>query len=222
MHDTSKPRSLLDGLSDVVGDLWGAVEPAKAPDTTPIPKITPVPEKSPVYAAKPNLPPFIELWKVADDPIDWTEALASPTPTDGLTPPDRWALYHRHAEAVLRGDTSAYVAVMQATNPMADLMPYVTALDVNTAGPETLRASFAVRPDLLASRQAEYLAGMALRIARDLFAVLPVVNVDVTARQGEGKLLTVSFQRSELYKVRFSFIDPVGFVKESGGQFCDQ
>ncbi len=217
MNDGNKPRSLLDGLSDIANDFWGAV-PGN-PESAPLPNTSPRPETSPVYAAKPTLPPFIELWKVADEPVDWTEALASPTPTDGLTAPKRWALYHQHAANVLRGDTAAYLAVLQAANPMADLMPYVTALDVSTVDADTLRAGFTVRADLLKSDGREYLAGMSLRIARDLFAVLPVTSVNVTAKQADTTLLHVSFQRSELYKVRFAFIDPVAFVQESGGVF---
>ncbi|MBQ8202104.1 MAG: hypothetical protein IJZ74_10110 [Clostridia bacterium] len=209
-NDMRSRRSLLDGLSDVVGDLWGE-------DT--LPSAAPA---EPVYAAKPALPPFTKLWKIADEPIDWTEALASPTPTDGLTAPDKWALYHTQAAAVLRGDTEAYLSVLRAANPMADLMPYVAALDVSTANADTLRASFTVRSDLMENNAREYLSGMALRIARDLFAALPVTNVNVTGKQDGTPLLTVSFQKAELNKVRFAFIDPVDFVLQSGGEFIQE
>ena len=56
-----------------------------------------------------------------------------------------------------------------------------------------------------------YLCGMALRIARDLFAVLPVLKVEVAT-----DALTVTFTRAQMNKVRFAFIDPVKFVKECG------
>jgi len=59
---------------------------------------------------------------------------------------------------------------------------------------------------------------MALRIARDLFAALPVLTVEVRATQAENALLTVSFTRAQMNKVRFAFIDPVAFVKECGGE----
>ena len=196
---TDLRRSLLRGMSDIVGDLYGAPPTAvlKAAD-------------EPAPAQQPALPPFSQLWKTADETIDWTDILVSATPTDGLTPPDKWALFHRHAEAVLRGDTTAYLAVLQAENPMADLMPYVAALDVATVDANVLRATFAPRADLLGD---EYLCGMALRIARDLFAALPVLTVDVTAQQADEALLQASFTRAQMNKVRFAFIDPVGFVK---------
>lgn len=213
MSNYRPPRSLLDGLSDVVGDLWGTPVPA-----TPVKPQT-APAAVPVHTVQPALPPFEQLWKTADESIDWTEALASPTPTDGLTSPERWAMYHQHAAQVLRGDVAAYLAVLKAANPMADLMPYVATLDVSTQSADLLSASFTARGDLLSSNAKEYLAGMAVRIARDLFAVLPVTQVSVTARDGEKELLNVLFDRTELYKVRFAFIDPVDFVVRSGGVF---
>ena len=199
-------RSLLKGMSDILGDLYG--EEAA-------PKATLKSADEPVPAKQPALPPFCQMWKTADETIDWTDILVSPTPTDGLTPPDKWALYHRHAAAVLKGDTAAYLAVLQAENPMADLTPYVAALDVATVDADTLRATFAPRADLQGN---EYLCGMALRIARDLFAALPGLTVEVTAVQDETTLLTVTFTRAQMNKVRFAFIDPVEFVLECGGK----
>lgn len=203
-------RSLLKGMADIVGDLYGE----EVPKNTATYKSA----DAPVPAKQPALPPFRDLWKTADETIDWTDILVSPTPTDGLTPPDKWALYHKHAQGVLKGDIAAYLAVLQAENPMADLTPYVTALDVQTVDADALKSSFAVRSDLLEGSGQEYLCGMALRIARDLFAALPVLTVEVQATQGETNLLIASFTRAQMNKVRFAFIDPVAFVKECGGE----
>lgn len=201
-------RSLLKGMADIVGDLYG---------TPAAPKATLKSADEPVPAVQPALPAFRQLWKTADETIDWTDIFVSPTPTDGLTPPDKWALYHRHAAAVLKGDVAAYLAVLQAENPMADLTPYVSALDVATVDADLLRATFAPRKDLLDGDAKAYLCGMALRIARDLFAALPVLQVEVTAAQDDATLLTVSFTRAQMNKVRFAFIDPVEFVTDCGG-----
>ena len=198
---TKLRRNLLRGMSDIVGDLYG-----EKPVKSAVLKAADAPEP----AQKPALPPFSQLWKTADETIDWTDILVSPTPTDGLTPPDKWALYHRHAQAVLQGNTAAYLAILQAENPMADLMPYVSALDVTTVDADTLRATFSPRSDLNGD---EYLCGMAVRIARDLFAALPVLTVAVAAVQGEEALLNVTFTRAQMNKVRFAFIDPVEFVR---------
>lgn len=190
-------RSLLRGMSSIVNDLYGDSVPQhtatfKAADTP---------------ASPPSLPAFTQLWKTADETIDWTDILVSPTPTDGLTPPDKWTFLHRYAAGVLKGDVASYLAVLQQENPMADLMPYVAALDVTCTDADTLRAAFVPRNDLYGK---EYLCGMAVRIARDLFAALPVLAVDVSA----GDALQVTFTRTQMNHVRFTFIDPVEFVKE--------
>ncbi|MBE5810027.1 MAG: hypothetical protein E7318_03725 [Clostridiales bacterium] len=207
-------RSLLRGMADIVGDLY----PGERAANTAVYKTA----DAPVPAQQPALPPFRDLWKTADETIDWTDILVSPTPTDGLTPPDKWAVYHRHAEGVLKGDIAAYLAVLQYENPMADLTPYVAALDVTTVDADTLRASFAVRGDLMDKDADTYLCGMAVRIARDLFAALPVLTVEVKATQDDKPLLSVSFTRAQMNKVRFAFIDPADFVKECGGDFTQE
>lgn len=208
-------RSLLRGMADIVTDLYGEPAPMKSTATIKA-------AETAVPSERPALPPFVKLWKTADETIDWTDILVSPTPTDGLTPPDKWALYHRHAAAVLQGDTNAYLAVLKSINPMGDLTPYVSALDVTTVDADTLRATFAVRPDLMDDNAQEYLCGMALRIARDLFAALPVLQVDVKATRADRTLLTVSFEKAEMNKVRFTFIDPVAFVEQCGGVFAEE
>ena len=192
-------RSLLRGMSSIVSDLYG--EPAASKTATYKTVDTPGP------ANPPALPAFTQLWKTADETIDWTDILISPTSTDGLTPPEKWAFLHQHASDVLMGDVAAYLAVLQQENPMADLMPYVTALDVTCADADTLRVTFSSRRDLHGE---EYLCGMAVRIARDLFAALPVLQVEVSAQD----TLAVTFTRAQMNKVRFAFIDPAEFVKK--------
>lgn len=205
---TDLRRSLLRGMSGIVGDLYGQ----------------PAAQKSAVYKSTgapadtnpPSLPPFEALWRTADDSIDWTDILVSPTPTDGLTPPAEWAFLHGQADAVLHGDQAAYLAVLSRVNPMADLLPYVAALEVSTVDSDTLRATFTPRPDLMDGDAQSYLCGMAVRIARDLFAALPVLHVSVSA----GDALSAAFSRAQMNKVRFAFVDPVDFVNSCGGR-CD-
>ena len=202
-------RSLLKGMADIVGDLYRE----EVPKNTATLKSA----DEPAPARQPALPAFIDLWKTADETIDWTDILISPTPTDRLTPPEKWSLYHKYAKGVLKGEIAAYLAVLQAENPMEDLTAFVSSLDVTTVNADLLKATFGVRDDLVETNVQQYLCGMALRIARDLFAALPVLTVEVTASQKNNQLLTVSFTRAQMNKVRFAFIDPVEFVKECGG-----
>ncbi|MBE5803932.1 MAG: hypothetical protein E7316_05410 [Clostridiales bacterium] len=212
------PENLYN-LSDIVEDLWGA---------TPVPKREPG-ENEEIEAAQPEqpeyrstFPPFEQLWKTADDAVDWTDALAHDKPTDGLTSAHLWAFFHQHAEKVLQGDTAAYVEVLKAANPLGDLTSYAKAFDVETASADRLVARFQPNPAYLDKEEPEirrYLCAVALRVARDLMALLPVREVEVQALRGESTLLQVVFDRGELQKVRFSFIDPVTFVAGCGAEF---
>ena len=63
------------------------------------------------------------------------------------------------------------------------------------------------------------LAGLALRCARDVLALLPVVQVDVTGKLDSGETLTVTYPYSSLRKAAFGFIDPARYARELGGTF---
>lgn len=205
------PDNSLRSLANIVGDLWGApAQPAEAAAPA-----------APVY--KSTFPPFEQLWKTADDTVDWTDALAHDQPTDGLTSTHLWQFFHQHAARVLEGDVAAYVEVLKAANPLGDLAPYAAGFDVEAASADRVLVNFSIHPAYMDKGKDEvrrYLCAVALRSARDVMALLPVREVLVTARENQQCLMQVLFDRGELQKVRFSFIDPVAFVTGCGAEFA--
>lgn len=194
-------------LSGIVSDLWGTPSPAEEP--------------APAASPAPDFPPFEQLWSAVDETVDWTEALVHDAPTDALTSPAQWALYRRYAPAVLAGDPKAYLDVLKAVDPLQDLTSWADRFDVARVDADALRVTFFATPALYRQEGRRYIAGMSLRIARDLLALLPLLRVDVTV-QCEGTVrMQVTFQRSDLQKVRFSFIDPVDFSLQCGAVFTD-
>lgn len=196
-------------LSKVATDLWGG-EPA--PTQT-------IPPKTSYHS---TFPPFEQLWKIADETVDWTDALVKPQADDGLTSQHLWQFFHENAEAVLSGDLAAYLRVLQTANPLGDLQAYASHIEASADSAERLSARYVVHPAYMGGTvtdQHRYLSGMALRIARDLMALLPVTEVAVTATQAEAVLFRVIFTRGQMQKVRFRFIDPVAFALECGGVF---
>lgn len=194
-------------LSCIVSDLWGTPSPAEAT----------VPDASPA----PAFPPFAQLWSAVDETVDWTEALVHDTPTDALTSPEKWTLYRRYAPQVLEGDPKAYLAVLKAVDPLQDLTPWADKFDVACVDADALRVTFTAMPALYRREGRRYIAGMSLRIARDLLALLPLLRVEVTAQCEGSERMHVTFERSELQKVRFSFIDPVDFCAQCGAVFTE-
>ena len=121
------------------------------------------------------------------------------------------------------GDVDAYVEVLRLLQPLADLGPYAASFTVTAINADCLRVCVEGLPVYLKGAESQrYQAGMCLRTARDLLALLPVTQVDASMRCGEETLLTVSFHRSEMQRIRFAFVDPVAFVQQCGGTFTPQ
>lgn len=216
MQNNNRTPNPLDHLYDIVNDLWG----------TPVEEAAPAADKpkqtTPVYQQ--TFPPFEQFWKVADETVDWTEALAHDRVSDGLTSPQMWSFFHEHAQRVLNGDISAYVEVLKAANPLGDLLPYARGFNVKAESADRLSVSFDGLPSYLNQKDSErkrYLAGICLRAARDLMALLPVCETSVIAMENGKPLLDVTFTRQELQKVRFSFVDPVQFAIACGGKYAE-
>lgn len=198
-------------LQNTAADLWGGT-PQPAPVNN-----TPATEKKKAPAAKkPQIPSLAGIWKTADETVDWTEALGHEYPADGLTSDRLWQFYRAHAEKVLKGDLQTYVDVLTVGNPLGDLTPFAADMKIRTPDPDTLEASFECCPEYLKSEPDKYLCGLALRIARDLFAILPVETVHVEGRRNGKPVIRVTYDREKLRRINFKFMDPVTFAKECG------
>ena len=200
-------------MKAIASDLWGGIVPPEQPMPTE-PRKEPVkqePEKK-----KPNLD---VIWKTADETIDWTDALAHDTPTDGLTGMKKWAFYHKHAQKVLQGDLAAYTEVLQKANPLGELTDYAENLTMQAQSADRLESSFQCNEELLRQHDKLYLAAMGLRIARDLLACLPVEEVAVTGENEGKKMFSVTYTRQQLLHRNFSFLDPEAFAEECGAEY---
>lgn len=219
--------SALRSLSGVASDLWGTptsrqAAPAPAAQAAPQKADPPAPAAPPEKIYKPAFPPFDQLWKVADETVDWTEALVREHPTDALTSEHLWQFFRAHADAVLRGDMDAYLEVLETANPLGDLTPYARSFEVGADSADSLCASFEGEKAYMQTSLPElrrYLAGISLRVARDLMALLPVRQVTVYAQYQGENLLIVTFTRAQLQKVRFGFVDPEKLARDCGGVF---
>lgn len=195
-------------LQNTAADLWGSGQNIwNAPKTAGGTQPTTAKTESPVRV-KENMPAD-QLWKVADEVIDWTEVLAHEHSPDGLTSERLWSFYRRNAEKVLKGDMKAYVEVLKTCNPLGDLTTYAQDVQIRTPGPDRLEASFSCLPDT----DERKMYGLMLRIARDLFATLPVKEVGVEAFENGKTAAEATYTREQMKKQNFKFLDPVKFGK---------
>lgn len=208
-------------LQETAVDLWGAT-PGTAMPTRPAgtagngAPMAGKPQSEPVK--KLQFPALTSVWKTADETVDWTEVLAHDRPADGLTTMRLWEFYRKYADRVLKGDLQAYVDVLSAANPLGDLTPFAANLQMRTPDADTLQASYECCPEYMKKARDLYLCGLSLRIARDLFAVLPVRRVQVEATENGVTVFRNTFERDDLRNLNFKFLDPVAFAKEHGAQ----
>ena len=215
----------LDGLYEIVGDLWNMqkLEEAAAkkqdPSSSAAGETAPAAPKAAQVPAE--LPSFDQIWQTADETIDWTDILSGRN-TMGLDPlSPRWKFLRQHAEKVLAGSLADYAEVLREVRPLDDMKKYAHHIRVRALSPDEIIVTYeAFEEDAAdnATAYEHYLCGIALRCARDVFAVLPVTHVQVTASAAGKQQLHVCFKRSDMQKTLFNFIDPVDFVRDLGAE----
>lgn len=160
------------------------------------------------------------IHKSSDDSIDWTEVLVSPLPPDESYNQGMWQYYHSMASKVLSGDIDTYLQLIYEVNPLEDLLVYGGGFEFGTDSSSKIEVEFTVNENILslAKRQLstieynnllqDYICSVCIRIARDMFALLPVVNTIVHAVLSGNTIISVDFDRANLSKVKFGYIDP--------------
>ncbi len=215
-----KQMDLLKKLAAIGSDLWGgmpsAAYEAYEKEETPDRQNGMPPAQAP---AKKKENDIRHLWKTADETVDWTDALAHDTPTDGLTGKRLWSFYHKMAEKVLSGDLEAYAEVLKTSNPLGELTDYADSINMRAPSADCLESTFVCKDELMKDDRKLYLAGMGLRIARDLLACLPAKEVRVTAEKDGKTVFSATYPRQQLLHRNFAFIDPVRFAEECGAEF---
>ena len=210
------PNEFMKRMKAIASDLWGGILPAE--------ESVPAPANKPAEPARkePEKPKAAlqSIWKTADETIDWTDALAHDTPTDGLTGMKKWTFYHKHAARVLEGDLEAYTEVLQKANPLGELTDFAENISMRALSASRLESTFRCKGEYMEKNRKLYLAAMGLRIARDLLACLPVEEVTVKAEFGGESVFSATYPRMQLLHRNFMFVDPVELSQECGATFA--
>ena len=160
------------------------------------------------------------IHKLSDDSIDWTEVLVSPLPPDESYNQGMWQYYHSMASKVLSGDIDTYLQLIYEVNPLDDLIAYGGNFEFGTDNPSKIEVEFTVNENALRSAKRQlsateynnllqdYICSVCIRIARDMFALLPVSHTLVHTVLSGNTIISVDFDRGNLSKVKFGYIDP--------------
>ena len=166
------------------------------------------------------------IHKASDDSIDWTEVLVSPTAPDETYNKHMWEYYHGMASKILSGDIDAYLQLIYEVNPLDDLLIYGSNYEFGTDDSKKIEVEFNVNDEALmeAKKQLDvvqynlllqdYICSVCIRIARDMFALLPIRNTLVHAVLDGKMILSIDFDRQNLSKVKFGYIDPSDTINQ--------
>lgn len=160
------------------------------------------------------------IHKTSDDSIDWTQVLVSPVAPDETYNQQMWTYYHNMASKILAGDIDSYLQLIYEVNPLDDLLIYGSNFEFGTDDPKKIEVEFNINIKALSEAKRklsnieynlllqDYVCSVCIRIARDMFALLPIKDTIVHAVLDGKTILSVDFDRQNLSKIKFGYIDP--------------
>ena len=162
----------------------------------------------------------------ADDTIDWTDILIQDAPPKNCEDVKFWEYCHKKAYDVLNGDIATYLQIIQDVGPLDDLLDYGFNFECGTDNPNIMFVEFKVKPkEIMPDKNSmntneyysllqDYVCSCSIRVARDIFALLPVSHVIVHAVLEEDTVLSVDFERRIFSKLKFQDTDASDMVEE--------
>ena len=162
----------------------------------------------------------------SDDVIDWTEMLIEDAAPDSCEDKRFWDYCHEKAYQVLNGDIDTYLQIIQDVDPLDDLMDYGFGFECGTDDSNIMVVEFETKqdeimPDKISMSTTDYydllqdyVCSCSVRVARDIFALLPVSHVIVHAVSGKQTILSVNFERRIFMKLKFQGSDASNMVEK--------
>lgn len=155
---------------------------------------------------------------------------------------EEWRSLNILSGKILQGHIDAYLQVVEEMNPLEDLLEFGSDFEIGANESTSLEVEFKVKSDVVVPKQVlsltqtgklsrktmpkiryhalvqDYVCSCAIRIARDMMALLPVQKVVVHAVDNilntatgfeEGMtILSVVFERNTLNSLNFELLDP--------------
>ena len=167
-----------------------------------------------------------KLYLKSDEVIDWTELLVSASADDVFMEPETWKFLKSISRKVLSGDIDAYLETIEKMRPVDDLLDYGSDFEFGTDNPNSMEVEFRINahnmlPDsnvvgVESCEQIfkEYVCASSIRVARDIFALLPVKYVVVYAKREDQIILQAKFDKNEVEKIDFREECPVDIIEK--------
>lgn len=159
------------------------------------------------------------IYRESIQTIDWRHILIS-------SPGEYHEYYKSRAEKILNGDIDAYFEILSDLNPFDKLMQYGSDFECGTDDPRMLVVHFTVNSYQVLSEAIslpveqyndllqDYVCGCSIRIARDIFALLPLRSVLINAIDNGKDILSVKFKKRSFEALNFAQIDASDTVEQ--------
>lgn len=157
-----------------------------------------------------------------------------------------WMEMHEFSKKILEGDVDCYLLAVEESNPFEDLVEYGSDFEIGTDSKDCLTVEFHAKSNDVVPMIAmsltstgklskknlsktmyydyvqDYVCSCSVRIARELFAILPIRNVIVhaidsvintsTGNEEDAVILSVDFNKQGFQDINFDRIDASDFV----------
>ncbi len=163
---------------------------------------------------------IIDIYAIADKNIDWV-SIKNASMNLGY---ENWEYLKERAPKVLDGDIDTYLELINDLNPFAELMELGSSFECGTDSPMKMAVECTVNAEKVLGESKDdkdlledYVAGIAIKSARDLFAILPLWQIEITCVDGEKTVLNAKFVRDSFEALNFEKIDASDTVRKLGG-----
>ena len=126
----------------------------------------------------------------------------------------------------LKKNESPYRVTCKDINPLDDILEYGSGFEFGTDDSSKIEVEFKVKSEEVLPQKdtmqhseyfdllQDYVCSCSIRVARDMFALLPVQHVIVHAVDKDMTILSVDFSRVPMVDIRFNFIDPSDVIEK--------
>ena len=162
----------------------------------------------------------LAIYATSDKQIDWIN-IKNSTSNLGY---ENWDYLKENAAKVLDGDIDTYLQIIQDVNPFDELIALGSSFQCGSDNPMKMSVECTVNAEQVLEEYKDdkelledYVAAVALKAARDIFALLPLWQVEVTALESEKTVLNVKFQRDSFETLDFNKLDASDTIRNIGG-----
>ncbi len=163
---------------------------------------------------------IMDIYAISDKQIEWI-AIKNSSSNLGY---DNWDYLKNRADKVLDGDIDSYLEIINDVNPFSELIELGSEFSCGTDNPMKMFVECKLNLDKVMDEYKDnkdlledYVAAVALKSARDIFALLPLWQVEITALEKEQTVLNVKFSRDQFETLNFDKLDASDTIKKLGG-----